>query len=604
MGLSLSRRVSGTTPYYNLIRRVAFPSTMSIVISSLVVATIGVGFSFLIAERTIGSFLLGAAWGLAVFVAPGFFSDIALYLTIMKGDPLFYFRRCIALSLFTITTWVFVFLVSSCLALTFSRFIFPDFAIIIGLFAVVPLRAIAVFSMSKMDFARRTIFTLSESTVTVMVAVLAFSLSPWRMAFSLVMASLVGLTFAFALIAAVEVYGRKTVGFSPIRMFRAFLLDLLEGSNGELESYLNELGSEAEIDVTAFAFRQKDSRSLKSVMLASNFHPGPFTNIGSSVLPYLFQRVVERRFGAIALVPHGVSGHQLNLVSQAENRKVIGWVLSNLEGVVYHSEATPVKRASSGIATSTSQVFDDCALVTMTTSPEDMEDIPSRVRTQIIDSARGRFRHIALIDAHNCLARATTMSSDKLTVLQEAALASLQASADEGGHGFRVGVARRIPTGFDLKDGIGPAGIAVLGIEVAGQRFAYITIDGNNMIKGLREQILGGVRKVGFDDAEVMTTDTHMVNGIVPAPLGYRLVGDVIPWKILMNEVNAACLDAVNDMEPCEVGVMFSQLTVRTLGSKSLKRVMRLVHRISELTALTLFPMIVLVMVISLLFLV
>ena len=604
MAHSLSKRVSGTTPYYNLIRRVAFPSTKAIVISSIIVATVGVGASFLIAEQTVSSFLLGAAWGVMIFVVPYFLSDIALHLTIMKEDPLFYFRRCLALSLFTMTTWVIIFLVSSALALGLSVFIFPDFAIIIGLFSVVPLRAVAIFSMSKVNFAKRVLFTLFEPALTVLVVVFVFGLAPWRMLFGLVLASLVGLTFAFTLITIVEIYGRRTVGFSPNRMFRAFLADWLEGKNEELEAYLNELGVETEIDVAAFAFRRKGTARPKSVVLVSTFHPGPFTNVGSSVLPFLFQRVVERRFDAIAVVPHGVSGHQLNLVSQAQNSRVIGWVLANLEGAVYHGEATPVIRADNGIATATSQIFDGCALVTMTTSPEDMEDVPSDVGSRIVGLTQGTFRHIALIDAHNCLSGPTTMSSQKLGALQEVALATLQNSAKQRGQMFRVGVARKVPAGFTLKDGIGPGGIVVLSVEVEGQRFAYINVDGNNMIKGLREQILDNVRKMGFDDAEVMTTDTHMVNGIVSAPLGYHLVGEVIPWSVLMKEVTAACQDAVADMEPCEVGVVCGQVPVTTLGSKSLKRVMRLVYRVSKLTALTLFPMVVVITVISLLFLV
>ncbi len=69
-------------------------------------------------------------------------------------------------------------------------------------------------------------------------------------------------------------------------------------------------------------------------------------------------------------------------------------------------------------------------------------------------------------------------------------------------------------------------------LRSGGQRFAYITIDGNNMIRGLREHILETAKRSGFEDAEVMTTDTHMVNGIVSAPLGYHTVGEVVPGGI------------------------------------------------------------------------
>ncbi len=80
-------------------------------------------------------FVFGAAWGIIALILPSFVSDILLYFTIMKQDPLFYFRRCLSLSLFTIITWVVIFLISSVIAILDQRFIFPDFAIILGLFA-------------------------------------------------------------------------------------------------------------------------------------------------------------------------------------------------------------------------------------------------------------------------------------------------------------------------------------------------------------------------------------------------------------------------------------------------------------------------------------
>jgi len=601
---SFSKRISGTTPCYNLVRRVAFPSTRAIIESTVLFTTIGIGLSFLIAQRSAQAFVLGAAWGVLILAVPSFISDIVLYFSMMKEDPLFYFRRCLALSLFTITTWVIVFIVASMIALADPRFLFPDFAVIVGLFAVIPFRALAVFSMSRTSFAKRTLFTFMEPMLTALMVVPVFGVSVLRVATGLVIASIAGLTFAFALITIVETYGRESIGFSPIRMFRAFLTDWLEGENEELETYLTELGVETELDVAAFAFRRKTTSKIKGVMLVSNFHPGPFLNIGSSVLPFLFQSVMKKRLNAIGLVPHGVSGHELNLVSQEQNARIISWVLSNLEQASYNGEATPVTRSKNEIATATSQVFDGCALVTMTAAPYDMEDVPSQVANRISGLTKGRFRHVALIDAHNCLTGPTVMDSATIGALQEAALASLQVSAEQEANAFKVGVARKVPDGFKLKDGFGPGGISVVGIEANGQRFAYVSIDGNNMVKGLREEILERVRGVGFDDGEVMTTDTHMVNGIVHARLGYHLVGEVVPRQQLLDEITATCREAMSDLEACEVGVVSGQVPVTTLGTKSLRRVMSLVYRISKFTALTLFPMVVAITIISLLFLV
>jgi len=604
MALTFSKRISGTKAYYNLIRRLVFPrSTSIIVIASFIFSTLGLGISFLIAQRNLMSFVVGASWGITILVLPSFVSNLLLYVTIMKEDPLFYLRRCLAFSLFTTTTWVIIFIICSVLA-SVPGFVFPDFALVVGLFAVMPMRSVAVFSMSKTSFAKRTLFSLMEPTLTALFAVIIFGGAAGRIAVGWVLSSLLGLAFAFALIATIESQGRKIIGFSPIRMFRAFLTDWLEAKNDELESYLNELGVETELDAAAFAFRRKADRKIKGVILVSNFHPGPFLNIGSSVLPFLFQAVMERRFDAVGLVPHGVSGHELNLVSQEENARIIEWVITNLNSAEYVGEATPVRRSTNEIATATCQVFDGSALVTMTAAPYDMEDIPSEVATRLTGLTHGRFRHLALIDAHNCLTEDTTMPPERIAALEEAALSSLQSVATGADASFNAGVARSIPREFTLKDGFGPAGIAVVAIEVDSQRFAYITIDGNNMVKGLREEILATAKQAGFEDAEVMTTDTHMVNGIVSARLGYHLVGEVGPKSALLNYISSACEKAIENLEPCEVGVVSGQIPVTTLGSKSLRRVMSLVYRNSKLTALTLFPMVIVLAALSLIFLV
>lgn len=443
-----------------------------------------------------------------------------------------------------------------------------------------------------------------EPALTAVAVISIFGISITRITTAFLLASMVGLAFAFTLISVVERQGRRTIGFSPIRMFRAFLTDWLEGRNDEIESYLNELGVEAEVDAAAFVFRQSDTTNVKGIMLVSNFHPGPFLNVGSSVLPYLFQTVVSRRLKAVGVVPHGVSGHELNLVSQEQNHRIIEWVMMNIENAHYDGKATTVTRSRNEIATATSQVFDGCALVTMTTSPYDMEDVPTEVANRLSGLTQGRFRHVALIDAHNSLTGPTTMSPKMIGSLEETALASLQVSAEQSLGPFKVGVAQRSPSGFTLKDGIGAGGISVIAIEVSGQRFAYVNLDGNNMIQGLREEILDNIRHVGFDDGEVMTTDTHMVNGIVHARLGYHMIGEVGSRSALLGEVTEACREAIMNLESCDVGVISGQIPVTTLGSKSLKRIMTLVYRISKWTLVALFLMVAALATFSLLFLV
>jgi putative membrane protein len=233
-----------------------------------------------------------------------------------------------------------------------------------------------------------------------------------------------------------------------------------------------------------------------------------------------------------------------------------------------------------------------------------MEDVPSHLASNLAGLTHGRFRALALIDAHNSLIGPATMTPQKVGALQEAALASLQDSAEKSLSKFRAGVSHSAPPEFKLKDGFGPAGISVIAVEVVGQNFAYINIDGNNMTRGLREEILQHVRDIGFDDAEVMTTDTHMVNGVVHARLGYHPIGEVVDWEPLLKEVVRVSKEALANLEECEVGVVSGQIPVMTLGQKSLRGVMSTVYKTSKITALTLFPIVPAVTILSLLFLV
>jgi putative membrane protein len=58
-------------------------------------------------------------------------------------------------------------------------------------------------------------------------------------------------------------------------------------------------------------------------------------------------------------------------------------------------------------------------------------------------------------------------------------------------------VATIVPNEFTVHDGMGSGGISVIVVEVDDQKVAYVTIDGNNMVSGLREKILASLKELG-----------------------------------------------------------------------------------------------------------
>ncbi len=112
---------------------------------------------------------------------------------------------------------------------------------------------------------------------------------------------------------------------------------------------------------------------------------------------------------------------------------------------------------------------------------------------------------------------------------------------------FRIGVSHHtLP--FSRVQGFGDLGVQVLVVDADGQRTAYILIDGNNMAEGMREVLLEEVRKV-VDHAEVMTTDSHVVNTIT----GKNPVGMHVGAPEFLPYVMQALHAALDDLAPSEV---------------------------------------------------
>ena len=118
---------------------------------------------------------------------------------------------------------------------------------------------------------------------------------------------------------------------------------------------------------------------------------------------------------------------------------------------------------------------------------------------------------------------------------------------------FRTGVSH-LTLPYSREQGFGDLGIQVLVVEVAGQRTAYVLIDGNNMAEGVRDTLLAGILTI-VDNAEVMTTDSHVVNTIT----GKNPVGMQVPVSEFLPFVMKAVREAADDVAPAESAASTAQ---------------------------------------------
>jgi putative membrane protein len=401
-------------------------------------------------------------------------------------------------------------------------------------------------------------------------------------------------TITYLYIFSINRVGVEILGVPSFSVLKAFMASWTEGQNAPFENLFGRFGQEREVRVSALSFCNTNGM-VKAMMIVPAFHPGPFKNVGSSALPYTIQAALEQKLEHCAVsVPHGLSGHDLDLANQAQNQLILDRVLTMSDCSDFGSLASPFVRVKRNGASVGCQVFNGCALLTLTLAPETMEDLPPELNTVIVEAAKKHgFSTAITVDAHNSI-QGPFKIDKAIKPLQEAAVESLQKASKHKPTSFSIGTAKVTPKEFGLQDGMGLGGIVTLVIRVGDQKTAYITIDGNNMVSGLRERILSALSEIDVNDGEVFTTDTHAVNAVVLNARGYHPVGEAIDQESLVKYVKQATTDAIASLEPAEVAWRTETVSgVKVIGEKQIEAMCMLLDKAvkrAKKLAISIFP--------------
>ncbi|MFH0848749.1 MAG: DUF2070 family protein [archaeon] len=572
----------GSTKYFNIVRRLTFPSLKRVLLGLLIAPPVGCGLSFYLASRTLGGALEGVLFGFAVLTVPSIMSELIVSLFILEGDSLFYPRRCLALSLALDAFWILFLLVGGLSAPVITQF--PQTFFFLGFLSVFSLRFIVIFALSGYGVYRKTLAAVIQPLQCLLAPMILFHFEPVRTGVVFGTALVLAPLLTLPLLRHIEKKGMTALGVSPLDFFRAFLSNMLDRKNGPIEEYLEAMSVTQRLTSNVIAFRRKTDASLKASLVVANFHPGPFLNVGSSVLPHLIKKSVENEKGGIVMVPHGVSGHELNIVSQRENQRFVSHLFGQFNTDDASDLSTKMARASIGKASATCQCFGDAALVTLTLSPLDMEDIPTEVSTSILDTSWNS-NPVVIVDSHNSITDLRVMTNEETGNLVDSGRKAIETAEQSSKASFKIGVSHDSLDVFSPEDGIGPSGLAILLVQVSEQTVAYVTIDGNNMKSGLRERMLSLLRREGVVDGEIMTTDSHMVSGLVPARLGYYPVGEGLDESLLMKRFESAVEAAKQNLEDAKAEWNSGTIMMKTLGRRAFERITQEVHDSSRFVA-------------------
>jgi len=575
----------------------SLPSGRIIILLLFGVCILGGVIAILPLLLSVDGLMVGLFFGLAIFFI-NVFSDILTSFCLMRGDPIFDLRHFSGLSLFSSSLWFAITFLGSALGAILRN---PNIWVkgfLLGFCAALILRLLTFSSSSFAGQARVFLSSLFQPLLCLFLMyslhyAIGFSLNPSIIVFLLICVPSVILMVSFFVFLLNRV-GEKMLGIPSFSLLKAFLANWMADLTEPFEVILENLGSERDIKISMLAFNSRDK--IKAIIVVPSLHPGPFKNIGSSLLPSMIQNALEKKFSCTVSVPHALYGHDFDLSSQLQNQKILNAILEGSKFSHVESNGTKFVRIRRGEASASCQLLGNCAFLTLTVAPKTTEDLPQELDFTISEEAKKRGLHEAVVvNSHNSINGSFDLEKAN-DYLKKAATESLAEALASKHVPLEIGAANVIPKDFSVEDGMGPGGISVIVVRASKQTAAYVTIDGNNMVSGLRENILSALMEIGVDEGEILTTDTHAVTGLVLTRRGYHPVGEVMDHAKLIEYVKEATIKAIENLEPAEVSWQaISVPNVKVIGRKQIEKLSLIAEdsyqRAKKLAVLLLVPL-------------
>ena len=333
----------------------------------------------------------------------------------------------------------------------------------------------------------------------------------------------------------------------PFKLFHLFLKSLLEGLNNELEDYLSRLAKKQEIKADIITFKPSSPNAKPLAIVVTNVHLGPFRNVGSSTLSSLIQNLLDER-GVNAIVLKGFTSHENNIVMRKQviafAEKIRNEIITMLEegspnhgGVVY----PPFRTSYDNLSTLIWKV-DGKSLHIITLHPNPMEDIPEEALPKEAED-------IIAVDSHNSYHDGfSAIDGETMEKIRRHLSEKQTVEGMKYVDSVRIGFSRIVPAYVGIAEGMGVGGISCIAIEIAGKKYAIISADANNALPWVREEVLKIAKEYGLEDAELCTTDTHVVNGISLGGRGYKPLGEAIEPEVLRSMVERIIGESLSNM--------------------------------------------------------
>ena len=343
---------------------------------------------------------------------------------------------------------------------------------------------------------------------------------------------------------------------STFSVLQAFLSAWTENKHEKMEDIFDSRSIEDNVRTRLLKFERGGDKQVFVVL--PDIHPGPFNPIGGSNLPQKVFNFFENN----ALVLHSISDHSKNLPTTIE----VNRYLDSLKKSEIRNSGTectlPVQTQSNDFSLT---CIDFKSSVLMIISKDGgMEDLPYTIREKIEQFAKDLgYLDIMVADAHNALG--IKLSGEEEAALTELALRTLEKLKGQKYYSYKVGYSNSLTSGFKFTE-LGGAGIGVLNIHINNQDHLIGWSDSNNLVNGLRIQILRELKEVGINMLEICSSDTHSSSG-KRTRQGYYALGNVTNAKDIVGAFVDISQNAISKTSPSSFSYLDMYSKVKLMGS-------------------------------------
>ena len=571
-------KVKETTGLYSRVWRlpsyriIVFRMILSVMVTSVLAATLRVlKFPILLLPEVLAYYLI--LLGIPVFVGTEL-----MYLEIKREDSPLDRRRTTGAVQFGIIFWLSLGLVGGILDLMTGSTWFEPRLWMFGSGVAYLLFAFLVTSLSDYSVWRNFTAALIPTAIWLCLSLVLGTLTgavpqlpqSWPLALPAVLA--IFTIVVLHLFQSVSKPFERDLGISGPNLLRAFGHAYLADNPKPFEDILTSIGTEQEVPIQILLFRSE--KKTQGVGVVLYVHPGPFRNIGSSHLPSEIIQHVESKHGVPAFVMHGTCTHHQNLTSKAEYHKVMAEIDRLMEETSTEPSLSGPHWTDSGKFKVWTLFVGNNALAITTSAPDFTDDVSMDVGLEAARTATNRvsrLKGVAIVDSHNCIdddAVSVMPGDPEASQYIDAVSDAIAETSSRRRQEVSFGIYHHVPDDIAIDDGLGTGGIVAIALQTGSVKSSLVTIDGNNMEPGFREEILAALRKQGYDQAEVMTTDTHAVNAVGLSDRGYPPVGRQRRQEILQH-ILIASEKAKASLHLVTVGLGFGKLTgIKVYGEK------------------------------------